>query len=103
MFARVSACTITCGALLWGSAAPAQANAKQPTYETAFYRSGKLQIEAYVFKPEGAGPFPVVIYNHGARAVREREERPFAYMGGDAGAQRLCSGSAGASRLRQVG
>jgi hypothetical protein len=55
MLARVSACTITCGALLWGSAHPAQANAKQPTYETAFYRSEKLKIEAYVFKPGRRG------------------------------------------------
>jgi dienelactone hydrolase len=46
-----------------------------------FYPSGKLKIEAYVFKPEGAGPFPVVIYNHGSRAGHDREERPFAYVG----------------------
>jgi len=67
--------------LLVGSAALAQTNAKQPTYETVFYPSGKLKIEAYVFKPEGAGLFPVVIYNHGSRAGHEREERPFAYVG----------------------
>lgn len=78
---RTSACTITCSVLLSGGAALAQTDAKQPSYETAFYRSGKLKIEAYVFKPEGAGPFPVVIYNHGSRAGHEREERPFAYVG----------------------
>src|SRR5579864_5880882 len=72
---------ISCGVLLYGSAAPAQTDKKQPTYETDFYRSGKLKIEAYVYKPEGAGPFPVVIYNHGSRAGHEREERPFAYVG----------------------
>lgn len=81
MVARESAWTITCGLLLMGSATWAQTNAKQPTCETAFYPSGKLKIEAYVFKPEGTGPFPVVIYNHGSRPGHEREERPFAYVG----------------------
>ena len=70
-----------CSLLMTSSAALAQTNTKQPTYETAFYPSGKLKIEAYVFKPEGAGPFPVVIYNHGSREGHEREERPFAYVG----------------------
>lgn len=75
------ACVAICSPLLAGTAALAQTEAKQPSYETAFYQSGKLKIEAYVFKPEGAGPFPVVIYNHGSRAGHDREERPFAYVG----------------------
>ena len=50
-------------------------------YETVFYPSGSLKIEAYVYKPEGAGPFPVVIYNHGSRQERDREEMPFVYVG----------------------
>lgn len=70
-----------CSLWLAADTALAQTNTKQPSYETAFYASGKLKIEAYVFKPEGAGPFPVVIYNHGSRAGHEREERPFAYVG----------------------
>lgn len=53
----------------------------QAAREVVFYPSGKLRIQAYVYKPEGAGPFPVVIYNHGSRAGHEREERPFAYIG----------------------
>lgn len=80
MLAGVSGLMITWGVLLVGSAALTQTNA-QPTYETVFYPSGKLRIEAYVYKPEGAGPFPLVIYNHGSRAGHEREERPFAYVG----------------------
>ena len=75
--AWVAACCL----LSSGSAALAQTDTKQTTYETTFYQSGKLKIEAYVFKPEGAGPFPVVIYNHGSRPRHEREERPFAYVG----------------------
>lgn len=58
-----------------------QTSEKRPAYETISYPSGKLKIEAYVFKPEGSGPFPVVVYNHGSRAGHEREERPFAYVG----------------------
>ncbi len=50
-------------------------------YETVFYPSGKLRIEAYVYKPEGPGPFPVVIYNHGSRVEHDREEVPFIYVG----------------------
>jgi len=69
-----------CSLLLPGGAL-AQTNAQPSAYQTAFYPSGKLRIEAYVFKPEGAGPFPVVIYNHGSRAGHEREERPFAFVG----------------------
>lgn len=70
-----------CPLLLTANAALAQSSTNQPTYETAFYPSGKLKIEAYVFKPEGVGPFPVVIYTHGSRPGHEREERPFAYVG----------------------
>src|SRR5215467_9496772 len=50
-------------------------------YTTAFYQSGALRIEAYVYRPAGAGPFPVVIYSHGSRKGYEREERPMAFVG----------------------
>lgn len=80
MLARASA-LVACGVLFLGRTSLAQTNTKQATYETVFYPSGKLRIEAYVFKPEGTGPFPVVIYNHGSRPGHEREERPFAYVG----------------------
>jgi dienelactone hydrolase len=61
--------------------AQAPADGKIQSYQTVFYASGTLKIEAYVHKLEGTGPFPVVIYNHGSRAGHEREERPFAYVG----------------------
>jgi dienelactone hydrolase len=67
--------------LLAGGEACVQRNERQQSYETVFYPSGKLKIEAYVFKPEGTGPFSIVIYNHGSRAGHDREERPFAYVG----------------------
>jgi dienelactone hydrolase len=46
-----------------------------------FYSSGGLRIQAYLYKPEGEGPFPVVIYNHGSRAGRERDSLPFEHIG----------------------
>ena len=52
-----------------------------PTYTEVFYPSAGLRIQAYVYKPEGDGPFPVVIYNHGSRTGRERQSVPFEYVG----------------------
>lgn len=69
------------GLALASSVVRAQKSDNHQGYDTVFYPSGELKIEAYVFKPEGAGPFPVVIYNHGSRARHDREERPFAYVG----------------------
>lgn len=57
---------------------PAQ---QTPAYSTAFYPSGSLRIEAYVYRPAVAGPFPVVIYSHGSRKSFEREERPMVFVG----------------------
>jgi dienelactone hydrolase len=50
-------------------------------YSEIFYRSGDLNIQAYLYQPEGAGPFPVVIYNHGSRGGRESDSVPFEYVG----------------------
>jgi dienelactone hydrolase len=46
-----------------------------------FYPSGTLRIHAFLYKPEGDGPFPVVIYNHGARSGRPRRPEPNEYIG----------------------
>jgi len=51
-----------------------------PPYETLFYRNGDLNLEAYFFKPEGAGPFPLVVYNHGSRNNQERLEWPVLFI-----------------------
>src|SRR5436190_16867882 len=53
---------------------------KGNAYETFYYKNGDLNIEAYFYKPEGNGPFPLVIYNHGSRAGQERQEVPFWYV-----------------------
>lgn len=50
-------------------------------YTPVFYPSGDLQIQAYLYKPSGDGPFPVVIYNHGARHGRERNLVPQQHIG----------------------
>jgi len=51
-----------------------------PPHETFVYKNGTLELEAYFFKPTGAGPFPLVVYNHGSRAGQERVEWPVYYM-----------------------
>ena len=55
--------------------------ASQRSYTEVFYKSGDLKIQAYLYKPEGAGPFPVVIYNHGSRIGRERRSVPWEFVG----------------------
>lgn len=57
--------------------APSQGN---PAYSTIFYKNGALNLEAYFYKPEGPGPFPLVVYNHGSRASQERVEFPVLYI-----------------------
>ena len=39
-----------------------------------------MQIEAYLYRPPGEGPFPALIYNHGSRPGLEREERPMVHI-----------------------
>src|SRR6266478_5394364 len=57
-----------------------QSEAKS-TYSEVFYLSENLRIQGYLYKPDGDGPFPVVVYNHGSRAGRERRAVPFEYIG----------------------
>jgi carboxymethylenebutenolidase len=52
-----------------------------PSYAELFYPSAGLRIQAYLYKPEGEGPFPAVIYNHGSREGRERASVPFEHIG----------------------
>lgn len=52
--------------------------AQAASYETVFFRSGGLKLEGYLFRPEGKGPFPAIVYSHGSREGEEREERPMA-------------------------
>jgi len=58
-----------------------QAPAATPSYETLFYPHDGLKLEAYLYVPDGNGPFPMVVYNHGsAEAGKERDEWPAPYI-----------------------
>jgi hypothetical protein len=60
------------------------AHSQSPTnssYTEVFYPSGTLRIHAFLYKPDGDGPFPVVIYNHSARSGRPRRPEPNEYIG----------------------
>jgi dienelactone hydrolase len=57
-----------------------QPAAPAPPYQTLFYTSEGLKLEAYLFTPQGRGPFPLVVYNHGSRAADPRAERPIEYV-----------------------
>jgi len=63
------------------SAARSQPELDSPKYQDVFYASGNLRIQAYLYKPDGDGPFPVVVYNHGTRDGRERASSPFPHVG----------------------
>ena len=65
---------------LVAAAAHSQA-ATDSTYTDVLYPSGGLRIQAYLYKPDGSSPFPIVIYNHGSRAGRERVPMPYPYIG----------------------
>jgi dienelactone hydrolase len=51
------------------------------SYTQVFYPSGRLRIRAFLYKPKGNGPFPFVIYNHGARSGRPRRSEPNEFIG----------------------
>lgn len=72
------------GVLLLSASVRAQTGspaASAPPHETLFYAHDGLKLEAYLYKPEGAGPFPLVVYNHGsAVAGQERDEWPAPYI-----------------------
>jgi dienelactone hydrolase len=61
--------------LAGGQAQPAD---PLPQFQTLFYSNDGLRLEAYLFLPQGPGPFPLVVYNHGSRIGGERQERPYA-------------------------
>jgi len=68
-------------ALCLAATAHGQPATRSP-YTEAFYPSAGLRIHAYLYRPDGPGPFPVVIYNHGSRVGREWQPMPFEHIGG---------------------
>ena len=79
---RAERCLIILLLLLAIAPARGQPVAEPQSYTEVFYYSGPLRIQAYLYRPPGNGPFPLVIYNHGSRENREGESRPFSYVGG---------------------
>jgi carboxymethylenebutenolidase len=52
----------------------ASAGTGVPASEIVTFPSGTLTLKGVLFKPEGAGPFPAVVYNHGsARGMLSQE------------------------------
>jgi carboxymethylenebutenolidase len=39
---------------------------QKPQSETITFQGGKNELRALLYKPDGAGPFPAVLYNHGS-------------------------------------
>src|ERR1700741_5674216 len=48
--------------------------------ETITFPSGEIPLHGVLYKPEGTGPFPAVIYNHGS-APGMMSEQAFAALG----------------------
>jgi dienelactone hydrolase len=78
---RAERCLVILLLVLGITQARGQTVAEPQSYTEVFYYSGPLLIQAYLYRPPGNGPFPLVIYNHGSRENRERESRPFSYVG----------------------
>ncbi len=57
------------------------APAQTAPFRTLVYSSGSLRIQGYLYLPQGPGPFPVILYNHGSREGEERTPVPFRYVG----------------------
>lgn len=55
-------------ALIAGGAVPGSVSAQQAPFnkQQVWYRNGSLTLVGYLYKPEGAGPFPALIWNHGS-------------------------------------
>lgn len=73
--------TSTLSAIALAQAPQAPAASANPPYTTIFYQSGRLRIEAYLYKPSGEGPFPLILYNHGSRDGQDRVEQPVPFIG----------------------
>ncbi|TMH99471.1 MAG: alpha/beta fold hydrolase [Betaproteobacteria bacterium] len=78
---RLRRFVIACLTCVATSTAQSQSDLDSPKYQEVFYSSGNLRIQAYLYKPDGDGPFPAVIYNHGTRDGRERASFPFPHVG----------------------
>lgn len=42
------------------------AQAQQMLVQTVTYKNGDLELRGFLYRPQGPGPFPVIVYNHGS-------------------------------------
>jgi len=64
----------SCSAIVAVCAVVGTVAAQSPSplpYETRFYTHDGLRLEAYLCRPPGPGPFPLVFYIHGSDAPDE--------------------------------
>jgi dienelactone hydrolase len=70
------------GALALGCAAPAGAFAQErvqfPSTDSALTGGAPTELDGYLFRPEGPGPFPAVVAMHGCNGVFAPRRRVFA-------------------------
>jgi dienelactone hydrolase len=61
-------------AVATGVALSARPRAEQPAHnkQAVTFKSGQLTLVGVVYKPDGAGPFPTVIWNHGSEKTPGR-------------------------------
>jgi carboxymethylenebutenolidase len=59
-------------------AAAAADEAEAIAHETVVVPSGALQLKAFLWRPQGTGPFPVVLFNHGSGSTDPAHTGPFA-------------------------
>lgn len=48
------------------------------SHETVIVPSGALQLKAFLWRPQGMGPFPVVLFNHGSGSIDPAHTGPIA-------------------------
>ncbi len=66
-------------ALSFTAATTAYAQASSP--ETVVVRNGSVTLHALLYRPQGRGPFPAILFNHGSGRTREELERLGPYEG----------------------
>src|SRR5438445_1856989 len=64
----MNALRICCAAVLaFGiTASAAQSPAPAPATERVSFKSHGLTLSGFLFKPDGPGPFPAIVWNHGS-------------------------------------
>jgi hypothetical protein len=70
---------IAIGAALWLAVGPADAGTPAPyvTDQVTFPSSGGLRIRALLARPDGEGPFPAYISNHGSMSLQDAGKGPW--------------------------